>query len=186
MAVIIFAFGLPGLIDYAVASRIGGFDIGSVSGDPETRRLIGLLGLAGILAMLSAWLVDSLAWPGDRWTWLALGLVLICSGCALRYWAILTLGRFFRFVITVQNDHRVIRSGPYRLVRHPAYTGVILIQLGVGIALANSLSLLIFLTIPMFGFIPRIQREELALTADLGAEYQAYAATTKRLIPRIW
>jgi len=160
--------------------------MGNVSGDPEARRIIGLLILADLLAILVAWLADPLAWPGSYGAWLALGVVLICSGYALRYWAILTLGRFFRFVIAIQNDHRVITNGPYRFVRHPAYTGVMLTQLGVGIALANSLSLLICLAIPMFGFIPRIQREELALTADMGAEYQDYATTTKRLIPKVW
>ncbi len=183
---IVAALTVPALIDYALASRVGGFNTSDFSSDPEARWIVGLLMLAALLAITAAWFAGSFAWPGSHWAWLALGVVLICSGCALRYWAILTLGRFFRFVITIQNNHRVITNGPYRLVRHPAYTGAILIQLGVGIGLANSLSLLICLVVPMFGFIPRIQREELALTADLGAEYRDYAATTKRLIPKIW
>jgi len=177
---------LPALLDYTLASRVGGFDSRSFSADPEFRLIVGLTVLSDMLATVVAVFAHSVALPGSRWAWLLLGVLLICSGCALRYWAILTLGRFFRFVIAIQNEHRVITGGPYRLVRHPAYTGALLIQLGIGTALANSLSLLICLAIPMIGVIPRIRREELALTTDLGTEYQAYAASTKRLIPKIW
>ena len=179
-------FALPAWLDYTLASRVGGFDSRSFSADPEFRLLVALTLLSDVLAATVALFGHSFGLPGSRWAWLLLGVVVVCSGCALRYWAILTLGRLFRFVIAIQNNHRVITDGPYRLVRHPAYTGALLIQVGIGIALANSLSLLICLVVPMIGVIPRIRREELALSADLGAEYQAYAAKTKRLIPKIW
>lgn len=174
------------LIDYVLAKRVDGFDPSNFSADPEFRLVVGLIMLSDVLATVAARFAEPFGWPGNRWTWLALGFALICSGCALRHWAILTLGRFFRFVVVIQNDHRVVTDGPYRFVRHPAYTGALLVQLGIGIALANSLSLLICLVMPMAGFILRIHREEFALTADLGTEYLDYAATTKRLIPKIW
>lgn len=85
----------------------------------------------------------------------------MCAGAALRYWAILTLGRFFRFEVLVQDEHKVVTGGPYRFVRHPFYTGILLIQLGLGIALGNFLSVLICLSVPILGFLPRIQHEEL-------------------------
>jgi protein-S-isoprenylcysteine O-methyltransferase len=178
--------GALALTDYVLAKRVDGFDSRNFSADPEFRLVVGLIMLSDVLATVVARSAESFDWPGNRWAWLALGLVLICAGGALRHWAILTLGRFFRFVIVIQNDHRVVTNGPYRLVRHPAYTGALLVQIGIGIALANSLSLLICLLIPMAALVLRIRREESALAADLGTEYLDYAATTKRLIPKIW
>lgn len=174
----------PPVIDYVLATRVQGF--GTRSEDPELRRIFFLKALADSLAILAAVLVTPLGWPGPQWQWLVIGFVVTCAGVGLRYRSILTLGRFFEFVIEIQSDHRVVTSGPYRFVRHPAYTGLILIQLGIGIALANSLSVVLCLAIMMLGLGPRIQREESVLLGELGAEYADYAAKTKRLIPKVW
>ncbi len=172
------------MFDYVLATRVKGF--GVRSDDPELRRMFFLKMAGDVLAISAALLVTQLGWPGAQWKWLILGLAVTYAGVGLRYWAILTLGRFFHFVIAIQDGHRVVTSGPYRFVRHPSYTGLMMVQFGIGIALANSLSLVLCLTVPMLGLIPRIRREESTLLGELGAEYAEYAAKTKRLIPRLW
>lgn len=185
----IFAYVLASallMIDYPIIARISQLDTHSMSGDRELRQIFLALGLAGFLAGSAAYLITGLALPGNPWTWLFVGIVVMGAGAALRYWAILTLGRFFRFEVLVQDEHQVVTGGPYRFVRHPSYTGILLIQLGLGIALGNFLSVLICLSVPVLGFLPRIQHEEAALEDGLGAEYRTYAAGTKRLIPGLW
>ncbi|MET0305615.1 MAG: isoprenylcysteine carboxylmethyltransferase family protein [Solirubrobacterales bacterium] len=177
---------VPQWFDYLIVARVSQLKVRELSGDREMRQ-IGMAMIGSVwLAAAVGWFLTPLALPGSGWTWLIVGLLVMCSGVALRYWSILTLGRFFRFVVDVQDDHRVITSGPYRLVRHPAYTGLVLIQLGFGIATGNILSAAICLAVPIIGLIPRIQHEEEALEGSLGAEYRGYAAHTKRLIPLVW
>src|SRR5436190_1159992 len=60
----------------------------------------------------------------------ALGFLLCTAGVVLRYWARRTLGQFFTIGIVAQRNHRVVRDGPYRLIRHPAYLGLVLFYVG--------------------------------------------------------
>ncbi|MDB5968848.1 MAG: protein-S-isoprenylcysteine methyltransferase [Hydrocarboniphaga sp.] len=118
--------------------------------------------------------------------WHVLGIGLFALGLALRWYAILYLGRFFTVNVAIATDHRVIDSGPYRWVRHPSYSGALLAFVGYGIALGNWISLAL-VTLPIAGmFLRRIAIEEAALTSALGEAYIGYAARTRRLIPGIW
>lgn len=115
-----------------------------------------------------------------------LAVALFAAGLALRWYAILYLGRYFTVDVAIAADHRVVDTGPYRYLRHPSYAGALLAFFGYGLSLANWLSLLL-LTLPialMFG--RRITIEEAALSAALGAAYRDYAARTRRLIPFVW
>jgi protein-S-isoprenylcysteine O-methyltransferase Ste14 len=123
---------------------------------------------------------------GGGWIPVAAGLVIAVLGIAFRVWAILTLGRFFKFVVVIQNGHRVIDRGPYRLLRHPSYSGGLAALLGIGIALDNWLSILAIVGIPLLAILVRIRVEEARLRAALGQDYRAYAARTGRLIPGVW
>ena len=114
------------------------------------------------------------------------GEVLAVAGIALRLWAILTLDKFFTFVVGIAADHRVVQHGPYRLLRHPGYAGALLALLGVGIALGNWLSLLLMVAVPVLALGIRITVEEARMTDALGAEYLCYAERTPRLIPGLW
>jgi protein-S-isoprenylcysteine O-methyltransferase Ste14 len=97
-----------------------------------------------------------------------------------------TLGRFFTFKLTVQSDQRVVESGPYRVVRHPSYSGLLLGGLGTAIALGNWLALGL-LTVPyVIALAYRIRVEEGMLRDGLGPDYDRYAATRKRLVPGVW
>jgi protein-S-isoprenylcysteine O-methyltransferase Ste14 len=78
----------------------------------------------------------------------------------------------------------VISSGPYRLIRHPSYTGFLITLLGFGLSFTNNwLSLLVIMGCALLGFSYRIQVEEHVLQAQLGQRYQEYMRRTKRLIP---
>lgn len=123
---------------------------------------------------------------GGSWAPVAAGLVVLAAGVALRTWAILTLGRLFKFVVVIQEGHQVVASGPYRLLRHPSYTGGLLAFLGAGIALDSWLSILALTFIPLLAVLVRIHVEESELTTALGPDYIRYARRTRRLVPGLW
>ena len=122
---------------------------------------------------------------GGTWAPVALGLSIVAAGAA-RIWAVVTLGRFFKITVTIQPDHQVVETGPYRRLRHPSYTGLLLILAGVGVAFGNWLSLLALVALPLVGILIRIRVEEAALLAALGDSYASYSARTDRLIPGVW
>jgi len=80
----------------------------------------------------------------------------------------------------------VITSGPYRLLRHPSYTGILLVSAGLGVAGANWVGVAGLVLLPLALTIWRIHIEETALLATLGDRYRSYAVHHKRLVPAIW
>jgi protein-S-isoprenylcysteine O-methyltransferase Ste14 len=127
-----------------------------------------------------------LPWPGHN-TWPVItGIVLVVLGTAIRAWSMRTLGRFFQFHIQVLDGHRVVTDGPYRFVRHPAYSGLILIMAGFGFASGDILGLVAPLAIIGVALTLRIRAEERMLTATLGSEYELFAAKRKRVLPAVW
>jgi len=114
-----------------------------------------------------------------------IALVLLIGGLALRWTSVMFLGRYFTVNVTVLHDHRVVDSGPYRYVRHPSYSGLLLAFLGLGLFFNNWLSLVIVVVPITIALVYRIRVEEAALSAAMGAEYAAYCARTKRLVPGI-
>jgi protein-S-isoprenylcysteine O-methyltransferase Ste14 len=124
--------------------------------------------------------------PGGAWWPVIAGLAITVAGAGLRLWAIVTLGRFFRFVVAIQPGHRVVDRGPYRLIRHPSYTGLLVGVMGVGLALDDWVALAAISVLSLAGLLVRIRAEERALLGALGAEYADYMARTSRLIPRVW
>lgn len=115
-----------------------------------------------------------------------LGIAILLAGVALRLYAMRTLGRFFTRSVAIHAGQVVIQHGPYRLIRHPSYTGALITLLGLGLALTNWASLIAISTIPAVGFLYRIPIEERALVEALGEPYREYMHHTHRLIPFIW
>ena len=111
------------------------------------------------------------------------GLVLMLLGVAVRWWAIAVLGRFFTLDVAVRSAQPVVQTGPYRWVRHPAYSGVLLTLLGVALALANWASLVATLAGGISGLLYRVRIEERALQTALGQPYVDYMRSTKRFVP---
>lgn len=132
------------------------------------------------------WAVPRLAFPGRPWPRFAGGIGLIVGGVWLRSYAIRVLGRHFTPVVATRPDQRVVREGPYRLVRHPSYSGALVSILGLGIALGNWASLALLALGSLAGFGYRVAVEERALLAALGPEYAEYMQGTRRLIPWVY
>jgi protein-S-isoprenylcysteine O-methyltransferase len=114
-----------------------------------------------------------------------LALFLILAGLAIRWLAILALGRLFTVDVAIHTDHPVVQAGPYRFVRHPSYSGLLLTFFGLGVFFANWLSLVVLLVPIIPAVINRLIKEERALRAALGAPYAEYCSRTKRLIPGV-
>lgn len=116
----------------------------------------------------------------------AVGLGLFLAGFGMRRWSEMTLGRYFTFTVMTSANQPVITTGPYRLVRHPGYTGVLLVVLGAGAVSGNWLGLAGWTLLVMLPLLYRIHVEEHALFDTLGEPYRSYAAQHKRLIPLVW
>lgn len=147
--------------------------------------LWGGIGAAIFTAILLSYVLPgaSIAYSPALYT---LGLVLFFAGMALRWWSIIHLGRFFTVDVAIARDHRIIDDGPYRLLRHPSYSGALLAFCGLGLLLFNWTAALA-LVVPILLLFPRrIAIEEAALSAAFGEAYEAYRARTKRLVPFIY
>ena len=115
-----------------------------------------------------------------------IGLTVIILGYVVRYWAVLTLGKYFRTTVELDKNQKVIQKGPYRLIRHPSYSGMILFFIGYGIVSLNWFSLIVSSVLPTIALLYRISIEEAAFIKEIGVEYQKYQFKTKKLIPWIW
>ena len=113
------------------------------------------------------------------------GIAFMVAGTVFRQWAMAVLGRFFSGVIGVQTEQKVVETGPYRLIRHPSYTGVLIFVAGMGLAVQSWVAILV--EIAIFGVVYgyRMFVEEKVLIDELGNSYVEYMKRTKRVIPRI-
>ncbi len=116
----------------------------------------------------------------------AAGMVILVAGLVLRGWSFKTLGKYFTFTVMVSADQPVVTAGPYRLLRHPSYTGLLLACIGVGLTSANWAGLAVLALLPLAVILWRIHIEENALLTTLGDRYRGYASQHKRLVPLIW
>ncbi len=115
-----------------------------------------------------------------------IGMLLMAAGMALRFWSIRVLADFFTVDVAIREGHELIRRGPYRLLRHPSYTGALMTFLGFGLALGNPWSLLVVMVPVTIAFLWRIRIEEQVLAGAFPAQYPEYARQTRRLIPFVW
>ena len=115
-----------------------------------------------------------------------LGLSLLVLGIAIRWSAIYTLGKYFTSTVLIKTDHRLIRAGLYKYLRHPAYTGALVAHLGLGLSFSNWFSLALSSVPFLVAAVYRIQVEEQALREAFGEQYREYARGTKRLLPKVY
>jgi protein-S-isoprenylcysteine O-methyltransferase len=127
----------------------------------------------GRLVILGGWL-----------TWV--GVAIMISGIVFRQYTIAFLGKFFTATIQIKKDHELVQTGPYRYIRHPSYLGILILSLGLGIAMANWISLLLCIVLPEIGLIRRIKFEEKELEQHFGKQYQDYMKNTWHIIPFIY
>ncbi|MEV4313307.1 isoprenylcysteine carboxylmethyltransferase family protein [Actinocrispum sp. NPDC049592] len=119
--------------------------------------------------------------------WLfALGTVIGWLGLLLRWWSFASLGKYFTVVLRTSRDQPVVDHGPYRVLRHPSYTGLLLVFSGGGLMVGNWVSAVSAAGALLIALIYRVRIEERALNATLGERYRDYAATRARLVPYVW
>jgi protein-S-isoprenylcysteine O-methyltransferase len=146
--------------------------------DQGTTRRLGVAYGVGLLSMP----LFSI-WRGSVGVPAYVGPSLMVGAIALRSWAAATLGRFYTRTLRTATDQVVVRSGPYRFVRHPGYLGTQLLWVGFGLSSQN------WLAGPTCGLVMyllyrrRMAAEETMLLQQLGRTYQDYMASTPQLIP---
>ena len=112
--------------------------------------------------------------------WFAAGIACLIAGALLRQYCFRTLGRYFTGDVRVASEQPVIEAGPYRWVRHPSYTGGMLLYLGTGLALTNWLSIVLIAGMGAVGYAYRVRVEERALQSSMGDPYREYMRRTRR------
>ncbi|WP_207232380.1 methyltransferase family protein [Micromonospora kangleipakensis] len=122
---------------------------------------------------------------GGVWLF-ALGVVIGWLGLLLRWWSFASLGNYFTVVVKTSEDQPVVERGPYRVLRHPSYTGLLLAIAGGGLMLGNWVSAVGAAGLVLIALIYRLRIEERALSAALGDRYREFAAGRARLIPYVW
>jgi protein-S-isoprenylcysteine O-methyltransferase Ste14 len=137
--------------------------------------------LAFPLAFVDPWML-----PASRHReFFAGGMLLVVLGSLLRRYCWRTLGEYFTGDVQARLGQPVIRSGPYRLVRHPSYTGGLMMNAGVGFALCSTLSLTLLTVTAVATYVYRVRIEEHALVETLGEPYRAYMRERTRFIPYV-
>jgi protein-S-isoprenylcysteine O-methyltransferase Ste14 len=122
---------------------------------------------------------------GGVWIF-SLGVLIGWFGLLLRWWSFVTLGKYFTVVLQTSEDQPVVDRGPYRLLRHPSYTGMLLAFVGCGLMGGNWLSAVSSVAVVLAALMYRIRIEERALNAALGDRYRDFATGRARLVPFLW
>jgi protein-S-isoprenylcysteine O-methyltransferase len=143
---------------------------------------LGLLALAAAPALNAFGVGDMGLGPAVGWA----GVAVMVAGLALRLWSQAVLGRYYTSTLRHAADQPVLASGPYRLLRHPGYGGLLLAWLGAGLATANWAVALAIAVLMVVAYRYRIAAEEAMLLGAFGDRYKEYMARTWRLIPYVY
>lgn len=114
-----------------------------------------------------------------------LGASITIVGLLFAVWGRLHLGKYWSGIITLKEGHKLIRTGPYRMVRHPLYMGFLLGALGSAIT-AHSIDAFVGFGIMLVAYLAKIRREEALLTQQFGDEYATFKREVKTLIPYVF
>ncbi|HTY50125.1 MAG TPA: isoprenylcysteine carboxylmethyltransferase family protein [Steroidobacteraceae bacterium] len=123
--------------------------------------------------------------PDSLWQfWAGLGALLTLAGLSFSVWARVHLGRNWSGVITIKADHELITTGPYALVRHPIYSGLVLGFIGTALAVGQWRGVL-SVALALVCFVQRMRTEESWMRQQFGAAYVAYAQRVRAFIPGV-
>jgi protein-S-isoprenylcysteine O-methyltransferase Ste14 len=171
----IYAFWL--MFEIRVSRR--DFNEKKVSSDYGTREFYGFSHALTILSAL--WFKPIWITPG---IYHLIGFFIFIFGIFFRSWAIQTLGKYYSHIVRKLDGHKIINTGPYKFLRHPAYSGMITAHIGITIFYFNYITLLIFLFLFIPSIIVRIIIEEKTLINI--KDYLKFFKNTKRIIPYLW
>ena len=162
------------------------------SAESSASRLLHLALINGAI-VLAFW--PFAGWPGPTWrsfefprvlpetTWLPwVGVAIAFASLVLAIWARRHLGRNWSGAVTVKVDHELVRTGPYRRIRHPIYTGAIGMYLGAALA-SGRLQGVLALALVAIAYVRKVRMEEANMRREFGAAYDEYARTSWAVIP---
>jgi protein-S-isoprenylcysteine O-methyltransferase Ste14 len=155
------------------------------SGGERVQRMIPLA-VAYVLLLYTA---TPLGWLDKRFVAdssaaAEIGVTLTAAGVAFAIWARWHLGANWSAIVSIREQHELIRSGPYRRVRHPIYTGMLLAMAGTALVLGEVRGLLAF-AITLAAFYSKARKEEAWLTREFGEKFEAHARQTGMFLPKI-
>jgi len=153
--------------------------------DKRTTRFLGLAYSISVILLLASWLLNYFK-IGVLPTWIGwTGITVALIGVLLRVWSNHVLGIYYTRTLKVIKDQIIIREGPYRLIRHPGYLGMIMVWSGIAAATTNWIVLLIVFIETVSAYYYRIENEE-GMLLSLHKDYSEYQSHTWRLIPFIY
>jgi protein-S-isoprenylcysteine O-methyltransferase Ste14 len=151
----------------------------------QTLLLFRLLVPFALFMSLLFYITDIGGFPFKRSGSIA-GIILFTAGMALRWFAVISLGKAFTVQLAVQSSQELYTGGVYKYIRHPSYTGMLLYYAGLGMVQHNWLSLSVLIILPLFAILIRIQHEESLLIEHFSQKYKDYITRSYRLIPWIY
>ena len=163
-------------------SALGGKTTGAEQGDRSFWLIA--LGMAACFYLPPLeYIMFSALIPRTNWLEVS-GLTLVVLGTALFVWARRTLGKNYSGHVSVNSEQTLVQTGPYRWIRHPAYSGDLLMALGITIGYSSLAGLLVFFFVLLPGMLYRIRVEE-KLLESFGEEFKSYRQRTGRFFPRL-
>jgi len=157
--------------------------------EPAASRILRALTFLVAIILLSAtriplrWLYLQL-WPAGLWPfWL--GAAVMVAGLLFAVWAREHLGRNWSRSVTIKQDHELITSGPYAVVRHPIYTGILAGFLGTAIAISEVRGFIVLVLIFLILWA-KLRMEEQWMRSEFGGTYASYAHRTAALVPYLF
>ena len=163
-------------------------DLGSSVGEGRGDRLGVLLTLVAIPALLfvAPYSQQQGIWnPGAPLPSLFAGSLLVALGAVFATWGPMHLGRQYSVFVTLQQEHRLVTGGPYRLMQHPRYSGLVQWAVGIALIFGSLLALLLALILAVV-FVRRGRLEERLMSQEFGPQWEAYARRTKRFVPLLY
>lgn len=156
------------------------------SQDANSKRLIMQAGGAAtfIAFSVAAWMPVGALPHAVVLFWI--GLCVLVAGSLLRRHCWRMLGQSFTGAVIVKPDQAVVERGAYRYVRHPSYTAGVLMHVGIGLALANWISLTVLILSTLLVYAYRVRVEEAALLSVIGEPYRTYMTRTRRFVPFVF
>lgn len=156
--------------------------------DAKEKKKSSDFGTRELYALGQALTVLSALWYNTIWLkpgiYHGIGITIFIAGVGLRWWAIRSLDIYYSHMVRMTDDHKIIDTGPYRFIRHPAYAGMLAAHVGIICYFFNYASLAVLLLLFLPAIILRIHIEEKTLFTIEG--YEEFARVRKRLVPLIW
>lgn len=183
IVVIVSAFTLSGII-INLWKRVP-TKINQSQNDGRTLLLFRLIIPTAIIVSLSFYFLDlgNILFPTRV---IYLGYILVFLGLAIRWIAVVSLGKSFTVKITIQSGQTLKTNGIYNRIRHPSYTGLLIYYLGLGLAMHNWICIILLIVLPVYVVKKRIDLEETVLLAHFKDEFKAYMEKSWKLFPFVY